>query len=191
MSENLYAAPLSSLDDHKLSYLDDRFLVVSPRKLLVMSFATAGLYLFHWTFKNWALHRDATGDNVWPLPRTIFCVFYTHSLLRHIANHDTSGHRRAWDSDSYATALVLVMLANYALSWTGQGSRIISGLAFLMLIPTTLLTKQVQIEINARCGDPEGSSNDSITGANIGWIVVGAVFWLFALIGLMIPPYVE
>lgn len=51
-------------------------------------------------------------------------------------------------------------------------------------MPTGLLLKQVQTEINARCGDPAGSSNASFSGANIAWCVAGAVYWGLAILGI-------
>jgi hypothetical protein len=186
MSNNLYAAPLANLDEHVQVAVDDRFHIVSQRKLMIMILATAGLYLIYWNYKNWAKHRDATGASVWPVPRSIFAVFFTHSLFREFGLHDATGQRGTWDSNRYATPLVLVMVANYVLSWTSGGSTIMQLVAWLTIIPTALILKQVQGEVNARCGDPDGSSNDSFTGANIAWCVIGCLIWLFALAGLLI-----
>lgn len=186
MSNNLYAPPLANLDEQVRSEADDRFYVVSTRKMLILTFATLGLYTLYWNFKNWSLYRQASGDSVWPVPRALFAVFFTHSLFRNIANHDTTGERRGWDSDSYATTLVLVMVIGYVLSWTSQGSFLFDALAMLTLIPCAMLLKQAQIEINARCGDPAGSSNEDLTAANIVWCVIGGLFWLMALAGLFI-----
>lgn len=188
MSNNLYAAPLANLDDNVHTAADDHFYLVSPRKLMIMIFATAGLYLLYWNYKQWALHRDATGDSVWPVPRAIFSVFFTHALFRNFSLHDASGKRGGWDCDSYATPLVLVMVINYILSWTSRGSLVMQLIAYLTIVPTALILKQVQAEVNARCGDPDGSSNDSFSTANIVWCVIGALIWLFALASLFIRP---
>ncbi len=188
MSNNLYAAPLANLDEQVEFAADDRFFVVSQRKLLIMILATAGLYMVYWYYKNWVKHREATGDSVWPVPRSIFSVFFTHSLFRNFALHDATGKRGGWDSDSYATPLVLVMVINYILSWTSRGSSLMQLLAWLTIIPTALILRQVQGEVNARCGDPEGSSNDTLTPANIVWCVIGCLLWLFAFVGLLVRP---
>jgi hypothetical protein len=187
MSNNVYAAPRSNLDDHSHAALDDRFYVVSARKLLILTFATFGMYLLYWHFKNWSLHRRATGDSVWPVPRAIFSLFFTHSLFRRFANHDVTHKRGGWDSDSYATTMVLLMIIGYVLSWTGQGSLLFDVISLMLLIPTALLLKQVQLEVNARCGDPTGSSNDTFTVANVVWSLLGGVLWLFVILGLLLP----
>lgn len=184
MSNNIYAAPQSNLDEHVQSEFDERFYVVSTRKMLILSFATAGMYLLFWNFKHWSNYRHATGESLWPLPRAIFSIFFTHSLFSKIADHDVTGKRAAWNYDRYATAVVLVYIVNYVLSWGGQGSRLITAISMLAIIPITLLLKQAQAEANARCGDPEGSSNSEFTAANIVWCVLGALFWLLALVGI-------
>lgn len=186
MSNNLYAAPLANLDEQTDAAVDDRFYVVSPRKLLILTLGTAGLYLIYWFYKQWAMHRDATGDSVWPVPRAIFAIFFTHSLFRNFALHDASGKRGGWDSGSYATTLVLVMAINYILSWTSNGSGLMQFIGWLTIIPTALILKSVQAEVNARCGDADGSSNNELTGANIAWLVIGVLIWMLAFAGLFL-----
>lgn len=187
MSNNIYAAPQANLDEHIQSDVDDRFYVVSPRKMMILTFATAGIYLLFWYFKHWSNYRHVTGESVWPLPRAIFCVLFTHSLFHKIEDHDVTGKRPAWSSDGTATGVVLIYIGNYILSWFGQGSGLVNLICTLVIIPITLLLKRAQIEANARCGDPDGSSNNSLTGANIAWCVLGGFFWLLALVGILVP----
>lgn len=40
---------------------------VSPLRLVVLSILSFGLYLFYWTYKNWAAVRKYTKDDVWPI----------------------------------------------------------------------------------------------------------------------------
>lgn len=194
MSENnIYAAPLSNLDEPQTAGADARFYVVSTGKLLTLYFLTLGLYQLYWTFKNWSLHNRATGEGVWPLPRTIFAVFFTHSLFRHIAGYDATGKREAWDSSAAATAMVLLLIVGNILerlAWKGIGSPTVDILSLLTLIPTSLLLKRVQTEVNARCGDPAGSGNARFTAANIAWCVAGGLFWGLVLLGLFVDPEV-
>lgn len=187
MSNNIYAAPQANLDEHIQSEIDDRFYVVSPRKMMILTFATAGLYLLFWNFKHWSNYRHVTGESVWPLPRAIFSIFFTHTLFHKIEDHDVTGKRPAWSSDGTATAVVLIYIVNYLLSWFGQGTRMVNLICTLVIIPIALLLKRAQIEANARCGDPDGSSNNSLTGANIGWCVFGGFVWLLVLVGILAP----
>lgn len=187
MSNNIYAAPQSNLDERVQSDIDDRFYVVSTRKMMILTLATAGLYMLFWNFKHWSNYRHATGESVWPVPRAIFAVFFTHSLCHKIEDHDVTGKRAAWSGDGPATGIVLIYILNYCLSWAGGGSRLLTLINYLAVIPIAFLMKSVQAEVNARCGDPTGSSNDSLTGANIGWCVAGGLIWLLALVGILAP----
>ncbi|WP_426342171.1 hypothetical protein ACN9MZ_10970 [Pseudoduganella sp. S-14] len=186
MSDNVYAAPSANLDEHFHSSEEDRFYVVSTRKMLILFFLTFGLFQLHWNFQNWQRHKRATGDDVWPLPRALFALFFTHTLYHEVADYDPSGKGRSWNSDTYATGMVFLMLAGYALSWAGTGSLLLDVVSILLLIPTGLLLKRVQLEINIRSGDPAGSSNDNFTAANIVWCVLGALAWFFFAIGLLL-----
>jgi hypothetical protein len=191
MSDNVYAAPLSTLSDPIDASADQRFYVVSTRKMLVLFFMTLGMYQVYWYAKNWIQYRRATGDELWPIPRAIFAVFFTHSLFHDMASHDVSGEREEWDSRGAATAMVLLLIAGRVLdrlSWKDIGSPTTDILSLLLLIPIGMLLKKVQLEVNARCGDPAGSSNEKFTAANIVWCVIGAVVWLLAMVGLFLPP---
>lgn len=187
MSENIYAAPLANLDGQTSEGTDSRFYVVSTRKLLVLYFITLGLYHLYWNYKNWALHKQATGEGVWPVPRAIFSVFFTHSLFHEIAENDMTHERAEWNADSNATFMVLLVIGGNILermASKGLGSPMTDIASIAFLVPTGLLLKKVQMEINARCGDPAGSSNASFSGANIAWCVAGAVYWALVILGI-------
>jgi hypothetical protein len=191
MTDNVYAAPLANFDEPKAATSsDDRFYVVSTRKLLILYFMTLGFYLRYWNYKNWALHNKATDEGVWPIPRTIFSVFFQHSLFRNVADHDATGERSPWDAGKYATLMVVLMIASnilWRLSGKGLAWPYVDIGVLLLLLPTGLLLKKVQAEINARCGDASGASNASFSAANIIWCVLGVLVWLLALAGVFIP----
>lgn len=189
MTDNVYAAPLSNLDEPTAAGTGSRFYVVSTRKLLVLYFITLGLYHLYWNYKNWALHKEATGDDVWPVPRAIFSIFFTHSLFHEVAEHNVTPERAQWNADSKATMMVLLVIAGNILermASKGLGSPMTDIASIAFLVPTGLLLKKVQSEINARCGDPSGGSNASFSGANIAWCVAGAVYWTLALLGIFV-----
>lgn len=191
MTENVYAAPLASFDEPKAkTSSDNRFYVVSTRKLLVLYFLTLGFYQRYWNYKNWALHNQATEEGVWPIPRAIFAVFFQHALFRNVADHDASGERGEWDARAYATPMVVLMVMSnilWRLSGKGIGWPYVDIGVLVLLLPTGLLLKNVQAEINVRCGDAAGASNASFSAANIIWCVLGGLLWLLALVGICIP----
>ncbi|MGW8391402.1 hypothetical protein [Pseudoduganella sp. HUAS MS19] len=187
MSENIYAAPLSNLDERSATDTGARFYVVSTRKLLVLYFMTIGLYHLYWNYKNWALHNRATGEGVWPVPRALFSIFFTHSLFREVASHDVTHKRAEWNAGSYATFMVLLVIGGNILermASKGLGSPMTDIASIALLVPTGLLLKRIQEEVNARCGDPAAGSNASFTAANIAWCVAGAAYWTLGILGI-------
>lgn len=194
MSENnVYAAPLSDLDQPQAAGAESRFYVVSTGKMLTLFFLTLGLYRLYWYYKNWSLHNRATGEGIWPAPRAFFAVFFTHSLFGHIADHDATGKRETWSSGGIATLMIVLLITSNILerlSWKEIGSPTVDILSLLVLIPIGLILKKVQSEVNARCGDPDGSSNSRFTIANVVWCVIGGLFWGLVLLGLLVNPEV-
>ena len=43
---------------------------------------------------------------------------------------------------------------------------------------------KAQVNLNLAAGDAEGAANAALSGANIAWLVVGAVLWLLTAFGL-------
>jgi hypothetical protein len=53
--------------------------------------------------------------------------------------------------------------------------------------PILGLLLSAQHKINLSCDDPDGDSNSRLTNANYGWIGLGLIFWLFAILGFILP----
>jgi hypothetical protein len=187
MSDNVYAPPKAELAPGAGSMAGVPFYVVSPRKFLILFFATLSIYQVYWLYKNWALYRQASGESLWPVPRAIFSVFFLHALFRNVKAHKEEDAPGEWNYNASAWTMVGLIIVSNAMSRLSSryiGSPYTDWLSLLTLIPLGLCFLPVQNQINARCGDPTGSSNDRLTGANIAWCVVGVVIWVLALIGL-------
>ncbi|QNA88142.1 hypothetical protein G4G28_05900 [Massilia sp. Dwa41.01b] len=174
-----------------------RFYIVSRRKMAILYLATLGMYGIYWYYKNWACYNkhcpDAAqaGNGVWPIPRAIFSVFFTHDLFEKIKHH---GRRSplvaAWEHRSQATMLVILTLACNLLdrlSMREIGSPTTDILALLILLPILYTKLQAQEMINASCGDPTGETNASFSGANYAWTIIGSLWWGLILIGMRLP----
>jgi hypothetical protein len=187
MNDNVYAPPKAELSPAADSLAGVPFYVVSPRKFLILFFATLSMYQVYWMYKNWALYRQATGEKLWPVPRAIYSVFFMHSLFRNVKTHKQEDAPGEWNNNASAWTIVGLLVVSNVLSRTSSraiGSPYTDWLSLLVLIPLAFCFLPVQSQINARCGDPTGSSNDKLTGANIAWCVAGVVIWVLALIGL-------
>jgi hypothetical protein len=155
------------------------------------------MYAVYWFYKNWSNYKNRISNNIdedrsiWPVPRGIFSIFFTHALFREIKAH---GYDKAalqeWKNESQATKLVLTMIVSNALdrlSYRSVGSPytdVASLLILALLFPQFLSAQQM---INASCGDPDGESNSRFTNANYAWIVLGLLFWILIILGIYLP----
>jgi hypothetical protein len=104
-----------------------------------------------------------------------------------VAAHNPDQAIPAWNHNANAWQLVGLMITSAVLDRLSEHavSMPYTGVcSIVILIPLALAYLRAQDQINARCGDPAGMSNDELSGANIAWCVFGAVAWIFALIGL-------
>lgn len=193
MTDNVYAAPVSSLDLSAEQTGNSRFFVVAPRKLATMYIGTMGLYFFHWFYKQWENYKesqpfDSPAGRIWPVMRAIFSAFFIHSLFSKVKTaepeHPAVAH---WHPLRDATLLLVVLLVPLFMGHLLQGiwpAWFIQVAGVSLMIPTVLLLRAFQRRANAVCGDPEGQANAHLSGANIGWLVFGALFWLSFAVGV-------
>lgn len=188
MTENVYAPPKSDIVGAEAS--DEKaFYVVSARKFAILYISTMGVFATYWFFKNWRLYKQASGKNVWPLPRAMFSVFFVHSLFRQVKERlSVSVGNLQWDSGGHATTLVGMLIVSTVLGRAAAksiGSPLTDILSMAMLIPLFLSFSRAQKVINVACGDPDGKGNGELTPLNYFWIVVGIGLWALGFLGIV------
>lgn len=172
------------------------FFVVSVRKLVIMMFFTQGLYLTYWFYKNWKLYRQASGEQVMPVLRSIFLIFFLYALGRAVDRRiGATGRTYSWSPGWRTIGVVLAVLWAIAMPhidltyFQGFSDLSVIGLQFLILAFELWLLSGFQRAINYCEADPTGSANNKITGANWVWIVLFLLYWatiLFVLWTLMV-----
>jgi hypothetical protein len=186
MQNNPYQAPQSVVQDAPIDQAGE-FYVVSPRKFLIMMIGTLGGYQIYWFYRNWKL-QNQIHQSYWPVARAIFAVFFTHALFRAVDESLRKAQSTyVWAHQNLATIFVAAAIGSQALSRLGAkgvGSPVTDLLGFAALAPVVWALFKAQDAINHASGDPQGQSNDQITGANIGWLVLGGLLWLLSLLGL-------
>ena len=60
------------------------FFTTSTLKLTLMSICTLSIYQLYWFYKNWALIKERTGQNIMPFWRASFAPFWAYSCFKHI-----------------------------------------------------------------------------------------------------------
>lgn len=193
----LNALPAAELPSAPDTALAPMFYVVSLRKFTILFLTTFGWYQVYWFYKNWDCFKDRhpsaseVGTTIWPVPRALFSIFFTHSLFRKIKEHAPDDPRiAAWHQSTHATLLVvLIVVSNVAAK---VADRFVEDFwltlfALVMVLPLMLVTRAAQAKANIACGDPQGASNATLTIANYIWMVLGCLFWLAVLAGLTSP----
>ena len=82
MIDNMYAPPRAELTEPVV--VAAPFYVVSRPKFIALFLATLSAYQLFWYYQNWQLQKRSTGEPLWPVPRTIFAVFFVHSLFERV-----------------------------------------------------------------------------------------------------------
>jgi hypothetical protein len=187
MDTNPYAPPSSDVEVPVASKAV--YYVVSIRKFTLLFFATLGAYVIYWFYRNWRAYREFSGEKIWPVARGIFSIFFAHSLFEKVnARLAERNIAFKWSPRSFATWYVVVAVLSNVLdraSSKGLGSPVTDVLGILVL-PAMYYTLLVpQRAVNAAEGDPLGQGNANLSGANIAWIVLGALMWIAVAVGLV------
>lgn len=180
-------------DDASVAAARRMFYVVSRRKLAILFIATFGLYAIYWFYKNWSQYKNhaswtpETRPSIWPGPRSLFVIFFIHSLFRKVKAYGSDKPQvAAWNNNILATIMVVLYIGTEIADRASRhmpSTPFFDLLSFLGTVALLLCFLKAQSMINASCGDPRGAANDELTGANYAWIIVGGLFWLLILGG--------
>lgn len=188
-SANPYSPPNAEITT-QITDQTPRFYVVAPKKFLILFIATVGFYGLYWFFKNWNNFKIKTNQSIWPIPRAIFSVFFAHALFNEVDKTlKTKALERVWKPAGLATIFVIFQItSNIAerLAAKEIGMPISAYISLVSLPIITWVLYQVQLAINQACKQPNGESNQKLTGANYAWIALGVVYWCLIFLGLFV-----
>ncbi|MGH8076997.1 MAG: hypothetical protein ACREPE_06690 [Lysobacter sp.] len=188
MNENSYTPPVVAVDATAPRLQASEFYVVSARKFVLLFLATFGLYQLYWFYMHWARYRRVRKQQVWPVARAIFSIFFTHSLaeeIDHTARSRAPAYR--WSPQLAATGYVTASLASIVLDRLAAnsiGSPATDLASLLLLGPLCLCLLAIQRAANVACDQPRGDANSSLSWANWIWRAIGGLVWLMVLLGL-------
>lgn len=187
MEQNIYDSPKANLDDtnDETSY---EFYVVGIAKFTVLFLATFGIYSVYWFYRNWKLYKIHHNEDIYPVARAIFNIFFAHTLFEYInVAIENKSKIHKWSPGLLATLYVLFAIAGRVLDRLSAkeiGSPYTDVGSFLMLFITCFILVKVQAAINFSQEVQDGSVNSKFTLANYLWCLPGLVLWLFAVLGL-------
>lgn len=207
--DNIYRPPQADMEAPAPQALDKPatrapFFQTSPLKVAVLSIATFGLYRLVWFYRHWARRREH-GEDVSPLGRTLFIVFFVYGLFQsvneeidlreklEIAQRPPSEPLPAPGTGIEPLQAGLLALLFIGLSLVSyfvgrvQGARALGlGSTVLSCVPLAIVQKKIN-ELNASLGyDP--SEGTSFTAGSIAAVIIGAICWIPVVIGLLAAP---
>ncbi|PCK08822.1 MAG: hypothetical protein COA42_07410 [Alteromonadaceae bacterium] len=187
MENKIYETPQSELSEIEKSE-GTEFYVVSIKKFTILFMATFGIYAVYWFYRNWRQYKNKNGDNIWPVARGMFSIFFAHSLFERI---DGSLEKRSlvykWYPSSYASFYVIIVIAGRIvdkLSDKSIGSPYTDVISILTIPIVCYILAKVQGAINLSQDDMNGSSNSNFTLPNYLWCAPGAILWFLVFLGL-------
>lgn len=164
------------------------FYVVSPKKFITLFVVTFGIYIFYWFYNNWKSYRMASGENIWPVARSLFSIFFAHNLFKKmLAKHNNQTPEMVKRVDMLASVYVLAYIASNVgdrLSAQGIGAPYSDFVSLLLLPVLGWVLYQAQLLANVVCKDPNGDSNNTFTAGNYVCLLLGAAVWGIVLWGL-------
>jgi hypothetical protein len=185
---NIYDAPASNLNDEPAASDEaHKFYVVGPLKFALLYAFTFGFYQLYWFYKNWSRYRAHTQESLWPVPRAIFTIFFTHSLFRRVNETiEAQDLEYSWDPGTLATWYVLAQIANRIMDRLPDSTdKVVVPIELIIMLPVVgYILCCAQRAINVACGDPTGASNKRLTWANYLWLVIGFLTLVLILLGL-------
>jgi hypothetical protein len=177
------------------------FFQTSLLKIALLSIATFGLYQLTWFYRQWDRRQDH-GEDVTPLARTLFIVFFVYGLFKsvneeidlradlEVAQRETSEAPPAPGLRIAHIPAGLLAVLFIGLSLTTSFASQIAGApkvallsALLTWIPLAIVQKKIN-KFHAELGyDPKEGS--AFTAGSIIALVIGGLWWLLIVIGLI------
>jgi hypothetical protein len=188
--EDIYKSPEAELlpeeDPAKLK----SFFTVSSKKLILMYILTMGLYALVYFYEHWKAQKIKYELNVIPVLRAVFAIFFVHSLFSKIKGEaEEKGMTDLPALSGLATLFVVLSIVSTILSnvpGEGVGAVVGSLLSIIMSVVALIPLLKAQKVANIINDDEEGLANADLTGVNWIFIILGVLFWLMSIFGVIV-----
>ena len=188
MDNSVYEAPQAELTEHdEFELADEEFYIVSTTKFALLYMGTFGLYSIYWFYRNWKVYKMKNGEDIWPVARGIFNIFFAHSLFNYVNSAiENKSLEHKWSPNGLATMYVLLAIFSQIfekLANKSIGSPVTDVISILTIPAACFILAKAQNAINISQSDPEGKRNTSFTWINYIWCTAGFVLWLAVAVG--------
>lgn len=155
------------------------FFPTSPKKLIVMSLCTFGIYEIFWFYKNWKFLKEKHNLKVSPFARAVFSIFYCHSFFKIVKEYSKQHQIQSDYKPATLTAGFILLNILYKLP---DPFGLVSFLSFIPLLPV-----QKTINVLKDTLVPEAEINSKFSGWNIVGIIFGVLWWAAMILGFLVP----
>ncbi|HEY8094512.1 MAG TPA: hypothetical protein VIE65_00265 [Methylobacter sp.] len=155
------------------------YFTVSTYKLVLMCVCTFSLYEIYWFYKNWtAIKQHYTGSKIMPAARSLFAPIWAYSCFKQIKNSAVGiAAYKDFPIGNMAMAFFILNLC----SGLPDPLSLLSVLTFYPIIAVN----NMALAVNRR-NNPDFKNNEEITKNNKIVIAIGALFWLFVIVGMAV-----
>ncbi len=174
-----YESSKSSVDTGTSHAMAPYFFTTSTLKLTLMSICTVGIYELYWFYKNWALIKERTGQNIMPFWRAFFAPACALMCFKHIKTSAENSNIQESLSIRFLAFMYLILLLLWRLPdpfW------LISFFGFALIIPVN----NVALKVNNKL-ITDFKNNEKFSGWNWLALVLGGLLFLMMLIGTFLP----
>lgn len=182
VDNNVYAPTQVALTSAAETQPLPPFYVVSTTKLVLLSLATLGMYSLYWFWRHWKRYGIDSGRRLYPVWRSLFAIFFAHSLNRAIDQRLQDQHsRHRWSPGAWATLYVVTVILMHVVSRLPEpllSAQLAFALTLLPWAAQIVAMVQAQRAANIACGDPSARQNRRLSLANGCWLLVGGLLWL-------------
>lgn len=186
--EEIYRPPQADLEIYTRAEPKELapFFQTAPSKVLLYSLASFGIYALYWFYQQWD-QRKSHGEDVAPLARGIFSIFFAYSLFKSVnqeieVNQEIGRISEPIKPLAAGVLAILFIVPNFL--W-----RLPDALGFIGILSfLSMMIAQRKInELHAALGyDTQEGMKHSVGGLVL--LVVGTLWWMLVLIGLFMPP---
>lgn len=183
-NSTLVPAHLEATSSNHSDFEFHKFYVVSIQKFWILFIASFGLYALYWFYKHWYEIKSFQKSDIWPIPRAIFQVFFTHSLFKEITStlkNKQISFKWVLPPSLLATIYVVVSIVSNAADRFSRRNDNFSAVDVVSLVLLPVLgwcLAQAQKAANLAVGDAQGASNATMTMTNYVWLVFFGLMWL-------------
>lgn len=151
--------------------------IIKPANFAVLYIVTLGVYGLWWMYKQWKFFKEKSGEDIYPVARAIFAIFFLHGLFERI---ESFAHSRGYTKSYSSTGLFVLFIVFNLLARLPDPLWLISLLGFFAF------WQPIQALNHALRGS-EVYRTVELDGFN--WrqwilIVIGGIFFLLIIIGL-------